>query len=47
MKNQVQLIAYVDRCGGGTFSDLQQLLDGPLQGAFGGVPSAVSIKPER
>ena len=37
MKNQAQLIAYVDRLPGGTFRDLQQLLDGPLQGAFGGV----------
>ena len=37
MKNQVQLIAYVDRCGGGTFRELQGLLEGPLQGAFGGV----------
>jgi sucrose phosphorylase len=37
MKNQAQLIAYVDRCGGGTFRDLQQLLAGPLHGAFGGV----------
>ena len=37
MKNQVQLIAYVDRCGGGTFREMQGLLEGPLQGAFGGV----------
>ena len=37
MKSQAQLIAYVDRLPGGTFRDLQQLLDGPLQGAFGGV----------
>ena len=37
MKNQAQLIAYVDRLPGGTFADLQQLLDGPLQGTFGGV----------
>jgi sucrose phosphorylase len=37
MKNQAQLIAYVDRLSGGTFRDLQQLLDGPLHGAFGGV----------
>ena len=37
MKNQAQLITYVDRLSGGTFRDLQQLLDGPLQGAFGGV----------
>ena len=32
MKNQAQLIAYVDRLPGGTFRDLQQLLDGPLAG---------------
>jgi sucrose phosphorylase len=37
MKNQAQLIAYVDRLTGGTFRDLQALLDGPLGGAFGGV----------
>ena len=32
MKNQAQLIAYVDRLPGGTFRDLQQLLDGPFAG---------------
>ena len=37
MKNQAQLIAYVDRFPGGTFRDLQLLLEGPLHGAFGGV----------
>lgn len=37
MKNQVQLIAYVDRLAGAGFRELQQLLDGPLQGLFGGV----------
>ena len=37
MKNQAQLIAYVDRLPGGRFGDLRQLLDGPLEGAFGGV----------
>ncbi|HVZ20372.1 MAG TPA: sucrose phosphorylase [Vicinamibacterales bacterium] len=37
MKNQAQLIAYVDRLPGGTFRDLQQWLNGPLRGAFGGV----------
>jgi sucrose phosphorylase len=37
MKNQAQLIAYVDRFSAGTFRDLQQLLDGPLNGVFGGV----------
>ena len=37
MKNQAQLIAYVDRLPGGTFRDLRELLDGPLAGVFGGV----------
>ena len=37
MKNQAQLIAYVDRLPGGTFPDLRHLLHGPLEGAFGGV----------
>jgi sucrose phosphorylase len=37
VRNQAQLITYVDRLTGGTFRDLQQLLDGPLAGAFGGV----------
>ena len=37
MKNQAQLITYVDRLPGGRFRDLQRLLDGPLKGAFGGV----------
>ncbi len=37
MKNQAQLIAYVDRLTGGTFRDLSALLEGPLAGAFGGV----------
>ena len=37
MRNQAQLIAYVDRLPGGTFRDLQRLLDGPLRGVFGGV----------
>jgi sucrose phosphorylase len=37
VKNQAQLIAYVDRLPGGTFQDLRHLLDGPLHGAFGGV----------
>lgn len=37
MKNQVQLIAYVDRLGGGNLRDLQTLLTGPLQGLFGAV----------
>jgi sucrose phosphorylase len=38
MKNQVQLIAYVDRLSGGTIHDLQNLLTtGALRGVFGGV----------
>jgi len=37
MKNQAQLIAYVDRLPGGTFRDLRQLIDGPFNGAFGGL----------
>src|SRR5512144_3037531 len=37
MKNQAQLIAYVDRIPGGTFQDLRHLFDGPLTGVFGGV----------
>jgi sucrose phosphorylase len=37
MKNQVQLIAYVDRFSGGGFRELRSLLDGPLDGLFGGV----------
>jgi sucrose phosphorylase len=37
LKNHAQLIAYVDRLPGGTFRDLQQLLNGPLRGVFGGV----------
>ena len=37
MKNQVQLITYVDRLGGGGLTDLRNLLDGPLRGVFGGV----------
>jgi sucrose phosphorylase len=36
MKNQVQLITYVDRLTGGGIKDLKHLLDGPLAGAFGG-----------
>lgn len=37
MKNQVQLITYVDRLGGSNISELQGLLNGPLAGLFGGV----------
>ena len=37
MKNQVQLITYVDRLGGGGLADLGSLLQGPLNNLFGGV----------
>ncbi|MBO0127937.1 sucrose phosphorylase [Agrobacterium tumefaciens] len=37
MKNRVQLITYVDRLSGGGFPELRALLDGKLQGLFGGV----------
>jgi sucrose phosphorylase len=37
MKNQVQLITYVDRLGGGGFAELRSLLNGPLAGLFGGL----------
>ncbi|MGV1045602.1 sucrose phosphorylase [Limnohabitans sp.] len=37
MRNEVQLITYVDRFGGKTLKDLQELLTGPLMGAVGGV----------
>ncbi len=37
MKNQVQLITYVDRLSGGGLRDLHTLLAGPLAGLFGGV----------
>ncbi len=37
MKNQVQLITYVDRLAGGGFGELNGLLKGPLIGVFGGV----------
>ncbi len=37
MKNQVQLITYVDRFGGGGLRKLRALLQGPLCGVFGGV----------
>jgi len=36
MRNQVQLITYVDRLGG-TLAGLRSLLEGPLSGLFGGV----------
>jgi sucrose phosphorylase len=37
MKNQVQLIAYVDRFGGGNLSQLTDLLSKEFSGVFGGV----------
>ncbi len=37
MKNQVQLITYVDRFGGQNLTQLRELLTGPLQSVFGGV----------
>ena len=37
MKNQVQLITYVDRLGGGDLRQLNALLAGALKGVFGGV----------
>jgi len=37
MKNQVQLITYVDRFSGGGLHEFQDLLDGPFNGLFGGV----------
>ena len=37
MKNQAQLVTYVDRLSGGGFRELARLVDGPLAGAFGGV----------
>ena len=37
MKNQVQLITYVDRLSGGGLSELRALLNGHLRGIFGGV----------
>jgi sucrose phosphorylase len=37
VKNQVQLITYVDRLTAGGFADLKALVDGPLKGVIGGV----------
>lgn len=37
MKNQVQLTTYVDRLTGGGLKDLYELLNGPMQGMFGGL----------
>ena len=36
MRNQVQLITYVDRLSGGGFKELQSLMEGPLDGLLGG-----------
>jgi sucrose phosphorylase len=36
MRNQVQLIAYVDRFSGGGFRELDRILKGPLSRLFGG-----------
>jgi len=36
-RHRVQLIAYVDRLGGGGLRELAALLEGPLAGLFGGV----------
>ncbi len=37
MKNQVQLITYVDRLGGGNLARLASVLTGPLKGLFSGI----------
>ena len=37
MKNQIQLITYVDRIGCASISELNHLLNNELQGLFGGV----------
>ncbi len=37
MKNQVQLITYIDRLAGGGIAELLALLQGPMEGLFGGV----------
>jgi sucrose phosphorylase len=37
MKNNVQLITYADRLGGGDIKRLHRLLEGPFAGLFGGV----------
>src|SRR5216117_4037 len=37
MRNQTQLIAYIDRLGGGGLRELTALLKGPLADLFGGV----------
>ncbi|UXT69250.1 sucrose phosphorylase (plasmid) [Agrobacterium tumefaciens] len=45
MKNSVQLITYVDRLSGGGFPELRALLDGRLQGLFGGVHALPFFNP--
>ncbi len=37
MRNQVQLITYVDRLAAGGLKSLYSLLTGPLKGVFGGI----------
>src|SRR6476660_10595556 len=37
MKNQVQLITYVDRLSGGGLKELQELLRSQFHGLFGGI----------
>jgi sucrose phosphorylase len=37
MKNQIQLITYVDRLGQGTLRDLKSIIDQEFEGLFGGV----------
>ncbi|WP_428244202.1 sucrose phosphorylase [Gynuella sp.] len=37
MKNQVQLITYIDRLGKGDIRTLERILSGPLKGLFGGI----------
>jgi sucrose phosphorylase len=37
MKNQVQLITYVDRLAGGGLQTLRSVLEGPLRDTFGGI----------
>lgn len=37
MRNCVHLVTYANRLGGNRLEDLQRVLDGPLQGVFGGV----------
>lgn len=37
MENKVQLICYADRLSGGNLNDLIDLLEGPMNGIFGGI----------